>query len=140
MPWSENTQALLDLAAERPDGITAAEAADWIGLTPNKASNILKRLVRFRHLAHVPGAGTVKMRYCLPQHEAQVREAQQAAIDIWRNPPVSEPSTPYVGEIVPPRRPIEIGQVPRFFSAMTPGSYLRTGSAIERAYAEREGA
>jgi len=26
-----------------------------------------------------------------------------------------------------------------FFSAMTPGSYLRTGSAIERAYAEREG-
>lgn len=29
-------------------------------------------------------------------------------------------------------------RVEPFFSAMTPGSYIRTGSAIERAYAERE--
>lgn len=29
-------------------------------------------------------------------------------------------------------------RVEPFFSAMTPGSYLRTGSAIERAYAERD--
>lgn len=32
------------------------------------------------------------------------------------------------------------GEVQPFFSSMAPGSYLRTGSAIERAYAEREGA
>ena len=29
-------------------------------------------------------------------------------------------------------------RVEPFFSAMTPGSYLRTGSAVERAYVERE--
>lgn len=38
------------------------------------------------------------------------------------------------------RHSLRPGEVQPFFSSMAPGSYLRTGSAIERAYAEREGA
>jgi len=50
--------------------------------------------------------------------------------------PAAEPAKLFVPSCLDTRYTVH--QVTPFFSAMTPGSYIRTGSAIERAYGGRE--
>ena len=161
-------EACLALLAANPEGIGSASCAKALGIDIKAASKKLQRMASVGDVdtVHEPDGGSAcrRLRYFLPEHVEAAMAAHREYMAARRNPPkaarerrpvVRRPAPvvervpvappplappPYVGEVVPPRRPFVVTEVPRFFSAMTPGSYLRTGSAIERAYAEMEGA
>jgi len=143
---------ILELLADKPAGMHSRQIALTIDISEQRANNACYEMGKFGMVIGVhdgcsAGKATRQKRWCLPQHEATTREASKsipAKATVWKKTGVGRlvhgaATAPITGAkvtICPSfvDRRYTPDHIEPFFSAMTPGSYLHTGSAIERAY------
>lgn len=141
------------------NGLSRHQAAEQLKTIPNTAGKILTELTRHGIAKHrkigsagirlyflaehfqpklqkvakppkppKPAKQAKKIKLAAPMKPAAVKVAPPASRE-----PIFTPATKYTSAPTRPGR-FHVDEAAPFFAAMTPGSYLKTGSAIERAY------
>ena len=154
---SPHRAAALALLDQFPGGKYARDIAVILDVTPGRAAKMMTALSEAGAVESVREGSqraAIRARYFLPQHREAAMEAHHASKGVtWgfgRTAPTGVKRRPEPKKaITAPAEPVHtdcprfvdsrfaVARPEPFFSAMRPGNYLRTGSAIERAYGGR---
>lgn len=145
---------VLALLARSPDGLYTSQIAMALDMSETRASSATNWLAKEGMVIGVRdgmGKATQRRRWCVPQHETTCRAAVQG--EAIKPAPWKRTGLGRVGQAAAPALHADVkwtraepfvdrrytpSSVERFFSAIGPGRYMPSDSAIERAYAERD--